>query len=102
MNLIFLQSLKVAVDGGEEDGLLILHRGVLVGVLVCLEEPKYGGDRGRWHLEAGFGKCATRPLTFLNLEAALRWIAERLGLDPDEGTACAHAHLNHADGKASR
>lgn len=101
MTILSLQSLKVAIDGGQEDGLLILHRNVLVGVLVCLDQPIYGNDQGRWHLEIGFGKCSTRPMTFPRLEAALRWIVERLGLDPHEGTACAHRHLDRADGHAS-
>lgn len=101
MSILSLQSLRVAIDGGEEDGILVLHRDVLVGVLVCLEASNYDNDQGHWHLEAGFGKCATRPTTFPKLEEALRWIAERLGIDPDEGTACAHAHLDRADGRAS-
>ena len=100
MSVLSLQSLKVAIDGGEEDGLLVLHRGVLVAVLVCLGEPIYQNDQGQWHLEIGFGKCSARPTTFPKLEVALRWVAERLGIDRDEAASCAHAHLDQANGHA--
>lgn len=101
MNALSLQSLKVAIDGGGEDGLLVLHRHVLVAILVCLDRPSYGSDQGRWHLEIGFGRCSARPTTFARLESALRWIAERLDVDPAEATACAHRHLDRKDGRAS-
>lgn len=96
MSVLSLQSFKVAVDGSDENGLLVLHSNVLVGVLVCLEEANYGNDQGHRHLEAGFGKCAARQTSFPKLEVALRWFAERIGVDPEEGTVRARAHLEHA------
>ena len=106
MTDLSVQSLKVAIDGGEEEGLLVLHRDVLVAILVCLGEPTYGSDQGQWHLEIGFGECAARPMTFPKLEIALRWMADRLGVPAAEASVCAHHHLDradgHADGRAGR
>lgn len=101
MSALSLQPLKVAIDGGEEDGLFVFHREALVAVLVCLDQPIYGAEEGGWHMEIGFGKCSARPLTFPKLEAALRWMAERLGVHPAEAAVCAHHHLDRADGHAS-
>ena len=93
MATLSLQSLKVAVDGGEEDGLLVFHRAVLVAVLVCLDEPNYGDDQGHWHLEIGFGPCSARSTTFPDLATALGWIARRVGAEPDEAVMCAQTHF---------
>lgn len=101
MSVLSLQSFKVAVDGSEEDGLIVLHSNVLVGVLVCLEEANYGNDQGHWHLEAGFGKCAARQTSFPKLEVALRWFAEWVGVDPNEGAARARAYLARNGATAS-
>ena len=87
MAMLSTSSIRVAVDGGDSEGLLVLADQALVAVLVCLEEAFYEQERGRWHLEAGFGHCATRPLTFPALESALRWIAGRLSLDVDRAIA---------------
>ena len=81
MSSLSLRPIKIAVDGGEEDGLLILEDEALVAVLAYLEHAMYLSDAGGWHLEAGFGGCAARPRTFPTLEAALRWVAERMKLD---------------------
>ena len=64
-----------------EDGVLVFHEDGLVAVLACLDAAFYGSDRGRWYLEVGFGPCATRSATFETLDAALRWVADRLRLD---------------------
>ena len=99
--MLSLQSLKVAVDGGDENGLLVLDDAILVAVLVCLEEASYGPDQHRWHLEAGFGSCAIRSTTFARLEEALLWIAARRGVDPGEAMICAQAHLGQLGGHLS-
>jgi hypothetical protein len=83
MSTLAVSRITVAVDGSNAGGLLVLNDGVLVAVLVCLDEAFYGIDRGRWHLEAGFGKCAASPPAFDRLGDALRWVAKRLGLDPE-------------------
>ena len=101
MGVLSLQSLKVAKDDGEESGLLVFHHDLLVAVLACLAQPIYHNEQDHWHLEIGFGRCSCRPMTFPKLDAALRWIAERLGVDSGEASACAHAHLDRANGHAS-
>lgn len=69
-------------DRGVEDGLLVLRAGVLLAVLVRLEAPFCENDRGGWHLEVGFGRCAARPAAFASLEDTLRWIADSMGEQP--------------------
>lgn len=96
MKILSLQSTRIAIDGGEDDGLLVMADEVLVAVLVCLDRPIYGPEQGQWHLEAGFGPCAARPATFPRLEPALRWIAERVGADPHQASDCAGRHLQTA------
>lgn len=81
MSDLTLERVRVAWDGRGEEGLLVRHDGVLVGVLGCLDEPFYGHHQGRWNLEAGFGRCDAQPLPFVDLKAALRWIAGRLDID---------------------
>lgn len=83
MSTIAVNRVKVAWDGADSNGLLVLNSGTLVAVLVCLEEAFYEQDQGRWHLEAGFGKCGTAQTTFADLDTALRWVAQRLGLGMD-------------------
>ena len=83
MNTIAVNRVKVAWDGADANGLLVLNSGTLVAVLVCLEEAFYEEDQGRWYLEAGFGKCGSTQTTFADLDAALRWVAQRLGLCMD-------------------
>ncbi|MBB5716771.1 hypothetical protein [Sphingomonas aerophila] len=81
MDTIAVSRIKVAVGVSSADGLLVLNDGALVAVFVHLEADYYGPDNGRWYLEAGFGPCAGSPRTFDTIAAALRWIAERLGLE---------------------
>lgn len=87
MSLLTIHHIKVAVDGHDSNGLLVLDDRVLVAVLACLDEIFYDCDRGRWHLESGFGRCATHADTFATLDAALRWIATRLQLDIETAIA---------------
>lgn len=92
MGSLVINSAKVAVYEGEEEGLLVFGNGVLVAVFVRLDAAFYRGDRGRWHLEVGFGRCAARPPTFADLHMALRWVAERLDLDPENAAAALAEH----------
>lgn len=87
MDGLSIQRVKVASDGGSEDGLLVNQGTLLVAILVCLAETFYEGDQGRWHLEVGFGRCEMKMMTFETLERALRWIADCLGLDADRAIA---------------
>ncbi|SEM97421.1 hypothetical protein SAMN05192583_1718 [Sphingomonas gellani] len=95
MSTLSVTRIKVAVDLGDADGLLVMHEGALVAVLVCLDDDFYGSERGRWHLEAGFGRCGASVPTFETIAAALRWIADRLELD-DESVRSALASVRPA------
>lgn len=81
MGALAVSRITIAVDGSNADGLLVLSDGALVAVLVNLQEAFYDKDMGRWHLEAGFGRCAGSAPTFETAGAAVNWIAKRLGLD---------------------
>jgi hypothetical protein len=81
-----LQPITIAGDTAAERGLLVFDDSLLVAVLVCLGAQYYGDERGHWHIEIGFGPCSTRPTSYSTLDAALSWIAERLGMDPELGT----------------
>ena len=81
-----IQRVKIPWDGENEAGLLVFSGEVLAAVLICLDAHFYGSDRGHWHLEVGFGRCAVRQAAFDTLELALRWIAGCNGLDPDAAT----------------
>ena len=93
-----LQHLRIATDTAEEGGLLVFDDALLVAVLACLDAPHYENEQGHWHVEIGFGRCATRPTGYPTLEAALRWIAGRLGIDAEEGAICPHDFANSTGG----
>ncbi|WP_262270447.1 hypothetical protein [Microvirga yunnanensis] len=77
---ISLHPLRVLVDGHDSEGRLILADGQLTAVFVRLDgrhhDPQH---KGRWHLEAGFGKSNVReaPL-FRTPEEAGAWIGQVL------------------------
>ncbi len=49
--------IPVLIDGQDGAGMLVLADGQLTAVLVRLDGEAHPLDqRGRWHLEAGFGK----------------------------------------------
>ena len=97
MSVLAINPVKVAVDGGEESGFLVLNGDVLVAVLTRLSHPMHEDDTGRWYLEAGFGRCAMQRA---RLEDALRWLASCLGLDA--GAAIAPALAAFVPPPASR
>jgi hypothetical protein len=73
-----LQPVRVATSDRSEMGHLVFAGGDLVAVLVHLCE-EYGDDAGKWYLEAGFGPVDyPTPPTFVDLEEAQSWIANRL------------------------
>ncbi len=55
---ITFQPMRVLIDGFDSDGRLILADDQLAAVIVLLDAEHHAEDRGKWHLEAGFGKCA--------------------------------------------
>jgi hypothetical protein len=77
---LMLQPVRVA-NGPDEEGLLVFTaEGRLVAVLTHLSE-QHQVLAGHWYLEAGFGRLDAGPhhATFADLDAAQRWIIERLG-----------------------
>ena len=73
---ISFQPIRVLIDGHDADGRLILADGQLTAVIVRLDGPTHGPEhKGRWHLEAGFGKCHVRKLSlFRTPEEAGAWV----------------------------
>ena len=75
-----LEPARIAVETGDEAGVIVRVDGCVVAILIRLDSSFYAQDRGRWYVEAGFGRCAgTLPATFERLSEGLLWIAERRG-----------------------
>jgi hypothetical protein len=77
---ITLQPIPVDTNSADQEGLLVLSDGHLVGVLVRLEDPVHEETlTGCWYLECAIGKLrgACDPV-FENLQSALAWIETRL------------------------
>lgn len=77
---ITYQPVQVLIDGHDSEGRLIFANGQLTAVIVRLDGEAHSPDhKGRWHLEAGFGKCnVNQGLLFVVLEAAGGWVRETL------------------------
>jgi hypothetical protein len=73
------QIVSVETGSSDEYGYLFFADGKLVAVVVQLDDQIHGSDRGAWHLEAGFGPCATKtaPL-FRTIEEAEAWVQSTL------------------------
>ena len=73
-----LQPVRVG-NGSDEEGMLVFDDDRrLVAVLTHLSD-QYDGLSGHWFLEAGFGRLdEMHQPTFIDLEAARDWIAQRL------------------------
>ncbi|MFD2237272.1 hypothetical protein [Aureimonas populi] len=71
------EPIEVATGSQDRDGRLVLRDGALMAVLVRLDDPAHGEERGRWHLEATFNGIgwAGAPL-FENPEAACLWLRD--------------------------
>lgn len=65
------------VTGAEDEGQLVYQDEGLVAVLVRLSEL-HEEIAGHWFLEAGFGRLQGLHPTFIDLDAARIWIADRL------------------------
>ncbi|MPR08638.1 hypothetical protein [Microvirga tunisiensis] len=76
---ISFQPMRVLIDGHDTDGNLVLADSQLAAVIVRLDGEHHDLERGRWHLEAGFGKCNTRdaPL-FRTPDEAGAWVEQTL------------------------
>ena len=73
-----LQPVQVRT-GSDEEGMLVLHNGRLVAVLVHLSDENEAAP-GDWYLEAGFGPGLEGPdhPTFDSLDAAQNWLSGRV------------------------
>jgi hypothetical protein len=77
---ISFQPLRVLIDGHDGEGNLVLADHQLAAVIVRLDGEHHDPEHtGRWHLEAGFGKCNVReaPL-FKTPEEAGAWVDQTL------------------------
>ena len=78
---ISFQPVSVLIDGHDSEGRLIFADDQLSAVIVRLDgESHIPEHKGRWHLEAGFGKCDARitSTTFKTPEEAEAWVKQRL------------------------
>ncbi len=79
---ITLQPMPVLAEGYDLEGRLVLANGMLVAVIVHLDRSEYDPEiRGRWHLEAGFGKCNVSPCRtplWNDPGDAVSWVREKL------------------------
>jgi hypothetical protein len=73
----------IEVASVDREGQLILFNGALVGVLVKLSNL-HGELAGSWYLETGYDGLRDERLTFPDLDAAKRWINDRLSAAPDD------------------
>lgn len=99
MTALTLQSIRVGTASADEDGRLVLADGRLVAVLVRLDDPVHEEARGRWYLEAGFGRCAAaQPEPFADLEEAEAWVAARIVRRPARTVSAASPPPARTDG----
>ena len=82
-----LEQVQVSTDSADREGRLVFTDGQLLAVLVRLSD-QHTGSAGLWLLEDGFGLAAAKeaPL-FPDLDAAVRWLAQRSWCGPLEVTA---------------
>jgi hypothetical protein len=72
---------RVDAGGACRQGWLVLADGNVIAALVRLDAAQNGEHdcSGAWHLEAGFGPCASaRADPFPTIADALDWVRERL------------------------
>ena len=70
---------RVPVMTGTEDreGCLLFAEGTLVAVIVRLDMREHADIRGKWFLEAGFGRCSERHELFDSIDDAAAWVGKR-------------------------
>ena len=83
---ISFRSMRVLIDGHDSEGRLVLADDQLAAVIVRLDGEAHDvAQKGLWHLEAGFGKCAAPPSgapLWATPEEAGLWVRKQLGDDP--------------------
>ncbi|MCJ2117293.1 hypothetical protein MKK65_12105 [Methylobacterium sp. J-001] len=79
--LIVLQPIAVDTASPDREGRLVIANGLLVAVLVRLDDPEHD-NLGNWFLEVGFGRLQGKNTpTFPTLEQATRWLRRHLKAD---------------------
>lgn len=78
------QPVRVETGGPDDEGQLVFVNDKLAALLVRLSAD-HEGLQGCWFLEAGFGRL-DGPIhpTFVDLDAATEWMAQRLAYEPLE------------------
>ena len=76
--LLVLQPIRIDTASADQDARLVLANGLLVAILVRLDEPEH--ERiGSWFMEVGLGRLqGRRSPSFATLEAATRWLRQQL------------------------
>ena len=76
--LLVLQPIALDTGSSDQDGRLVLANGMLVAILVHLDDPDHEVVSG-WFLEIGLGRLqGLRPPPFDTLEDATRWLRQRM------------------------
>ena len=76
--LLLLQPIAVDTGSPDREGRLVLANGLLVAILVRLDDPEHE-HAGTWFLEVGLGRLRDlRTPSFFTLEEATRWLRGRL------------------------
>jgi len=72
--------MPVLSNNEDREGRLVIAGGQLAAVLVRLDgEEHEKGLRGRWFLEAGFGRCSRNiEPTFADLDEAQDWVRQQV------------------------
>ncbi len=72
--LVVMQPIAVDTASPDRNGMLVMANGMLVGVLVRLDDPEHEHQNGDWFVEVLFGRRqGSRPLSFTTLDEATRW-----------------------------
>lgn len=72
--LVVMQPIAVDTASPDRNGMLVMANGMLIGVLVRLEDPEHERQTGGWSVEAVFGRLlGSRPPPFATLDEATRW-----------------------------
>ncbi len=74
---------RINTDSTDNNALILLADGALVGVLVELSDECHGSGQGEWAIEAAFGIDLTpAPPIFPSAVAAATWLSTHLGCKP--------------------
>jgi hypothetical protein len=84
--LVVMQPVRVDTDSVDEEGRLVFADGLLVAILVQLQDSDHE-RAGQWFLEVGLGSLqGVAAPTFASLPEATRWIRRRItGPAPQDG-----------------